>query len=376
MFGGSQESAERLAAVWACVHVIASSITAMPLHLYRQSGKTRERVSDHALASLLSGQPTPAMTWSGLREMMLYSVVLRGNALWRVIWKNGRIIEIVPVDYEKPSMSDHRRLTYDIKPGNAWKLPSGSFSMPDIAHFRALSINGIEGVNPIEHCQQTTASATALTGYGKSSAEQGAPLRGIITAETHFKNADQAAQIRGRWNESYSRAAAGDGIAIFEGGDMKFHPIAMSMRDSQFIEQMNFSVEEIARIFNVPPHKIQKLDRATFNNIEHLSLEFYKGTLVPWINRIESVMNSVLLTQVDRDNGLYLRHNADGLLRGDLPSRSEAYRTLISSSVMTPNEARALEEREPLDGGDDLLAQVNQVRLRDLESITNTDPNE
>ena len=152
---------------------------------------------------------------------------------------------------------------------------------------------------------------------------------------------------------------------------MKFHPVTMSMRDAQFIESMNFSVLEIARIFNVPPHKIQDLSRATFSNIEHLSREFYMASLVPWITRIEATMNLCLLTQADRDAGLYIRHNADGLLRGDLATRSESYAKQIGAGVMTPNEGRALEDRPPLPGGERLFMPSNTMPI---ELATNPEP--
>jgi HK97 family phage portal protein len=222
----------------------------------------------------------------------------------------------------------------------------------------------------------TTAAAAALTRYGRTTAEDGQPIRGIITAETTFKNDQQARQVRSRWGEAWNDAKNGDGIAIFEGGDMKFHPVTMSMRDAQFIESMNFSVLEICRIFNVPPHKVQDLSRATFSNIEHLSREFYMATLVPWITRLEATLNRCLLTEGDRAAGLYLRHNADGLLRGDLATRSASYAQQITNGVLTPNEARMLEDRPPMEGGDRLFFPVNLAPIDQAGSAPTTPPTE
>lgn len=367
MWGDSQTSttpADRLAAVYACVNVIASSISAMPLQLFRKSGDRRERETEHPLARLLDSAPNEVMTWTQLREAMLYQVILRGNAYGRGFWSGGNVREVFPLPHGTvmPKLTDNRRIRYTVGQ-NEFKVPTGEFGRPDILHFKALTADGIEGINPIQHCRMTTASAAALASYGRSSAEQGQPIRGIITAETTFKNDQQAKQVRSRWGEAWNDAKNGDGIAIFEGGDMKFHPVTMSMRDAQFIESMNFSVLEIARIFNVPPHKIQDLSRATFSNIEHLSREFYMATLVPWITRIEATLNLCLLTDGDRAAGLYLRHNADALLRGDLASRSESYAKQITSAVLTPNEARSLEDRPPMEGGDQLFFPVNHVPI-------------
>lgn len=339
----------------------------MPLQLFRQNGERREREITHRLAGLLSDAPNEAMTWPQLREALLYQVILRGNSHSRQFWSGGYVREVFPLPLGSvaTSLTDARRVAYDVG-SNQFKVPEGRFFRPDIAHFKALTGDGIEGINPIKHCRLSTAAGVALARYGKTSAESGQPLRGIITAATVFKNGDQAKQVRSRWGEAYRDSANGDGIAIFEGGDMKFHQVTMSMRDAQFIENMEFTVAEICRIFNVPPHKIQKLDRATFNNIEHLSREFYIATLVPWITRLEATLNQCLLTEGDRRAGLYLRHNADGLLRGDLQSRSEAMKNQIASGLMTPNEGRALEDRPPLPGGDQLLFPTNHVPLTKL----------
>lgn len=372
MWGGEGDpgTADRLAAVYGCVNVITSSIAAMPLQLYRQNGDKRERETKHRLAGLLSDAPNEAMTWTQLREAILYPMILRGNAHTRQFFSGGYLREMfpLPVGSVTSKITDMRRVVYDVGSNN-WKLPTGTYGRPDIAHFKALTADGIDGINPIQHCRLSTASAVALARYGKNSAEDGQPLRGIITAETTFKNPDQAKQVRQRWGEAWNDAKDGTGIAIFEGGDMKWHSVTMNMRDAQFMESMAFSVEEICRIFNVPPHKVQKLDRATFNNIEHLSREFYMATLVPWIVRIEATLNQCLLTKADREAGLYLRHNADGLLRGDLKSRAESMAKQISFGLMTPNEGRSLEDRPPLPGGDVLVFPTNHVPLEKLGEV-------
>jgi HK97 family phage portal protein len=365
-------SADRLAAVYACAQVISSSIAAMPLHLYRADGDNREKITDHPIAQLLTETPNAAMTWPQLREAITYQTVLKGNQYTRVFWINGFPRELFPIPETAvlPKLTDARRLIYDVS-ANTHKIPPGQFTAPDIAHFKALSCDGLEGINPIEHCRLTTLAAAALTKYGQTSATDGGPIRGIITAATAFKNDTQAKEVRARWSEAFAAASHGNGVPIFEGGDMKFHPVSMSLRDAQFIEQMQFSVEEICRIFNVPPHMIQKLDRATFNNIEHLSRQFYTGTLVPWINRLEATLDRALLTRAERLAGYRFRHNAEGLLRGDLASRSDSYQKQISAAVMTPNEARRLEDRPPLPGGDVLLFPTNHLPL---QSIPTTPP--
>jgi len=371
LFGGDEATAERIAAVYACVYVIASTIAAMPLQLYRKQGETRSREHDHPLAKFLRGTPNGAMTWTQLREALLYRLVLRGNSYTRNFWKGGVLDEVFPLpgSVVTPKFSTARRSVYAIGE-NSFHVPAGLFGQADVAHFKGLSCDGLQGISPIEHCRITMQSGVALAQHGLTTAEKGAPLRGVITNAPPFKNPEQAKEVRGRWRDAFREATESGGVSILE-GDLKFQPVSMSMRDAEFIAQMRFSVEEIARIFNVPPHKIQMLERATFNNIEHLSREFYTSALQPWIVRIEATMNATWLTAGDRAAGYYLRHNADGLLRGDLKTRSESYAKQISSGIMTPNEARQLEEREPMAGGDQLFFPINHAPL----GADTTDPN-
>jgi HK97 family phage portal protein len=369
MFGDGGGSGERIAAVYACVYVIASSIAAMPLQLYRRDGTSRKREKTHRLAGFLDDAPNGAMTWPQLREAMLYQLVLRGNAYTRNFWRGGHVGEMFPLpqDVVEPKLTDARRLGYEVRENSA-KVPPGLFFVPDLAHFKGMSADGLTGISPIEHCRMTMRAATAITEHGTTTAEKGAPLRGIVTNAPPMRNDEAAKNARARLSSAVAEAGRGDGVAIFE-GDLKFTPVSMSMRDAQFIESMRFSVEEIARIFNVPPHKIQMLERATFNNIEHLSREFYSAALLPWITRIESTLNACLLTKGDREAGIYLRHNADGLLRGDLATRAEAYTKQIGSGILTPNEARAMEERDAIEGGDNAFFPVNLAPLTSASSL-------
>lgn len=364
MFGGDEATAERIAAVYACVYVIASTISAMPLQLYRKDGEgKRQRVTDHPLAKLLREAPNGAMTWPQLREALLYQLVLRGNSYTRNFWQRGNLAEVFPLPRHvvKPKFTAARRVMFELSE-NRFNVPTGLFGAPEMSHFKGISGDGLMGISPIEHCRITMQSGVALAQHGLTTAEKGAPLRGVITNAPPFKNAEQAREVRGRWRDSFREAAESGGVSILE-GDLKFQTVSMSMREAEFIDQMRFSVEEIARIFNVPPHKIQMLERATFNNIEHLSREFYTSALQPWIVRLEATMNATWLTAGDREAGYYLRHNADGLLRGDLKTRSESYAKQISSGIMTPNEARQLEEREPMPGGDTLFFPINHAPL-------------
>lgn len=367
IFQTSKTSPERIAAVFACANVIASSIAAMPLHLYRRAGATRTRADEHRVARLLSSRPNAVTTWKPLREATLYNLIMTGRAYWRVYRQGGFPVEIYPLDPDLVRFTIKNRAPRYEFATTPQGVEGGVFGAEDIAHFRNLCGPDGQGISPISHCRATMNAASSLQAYGETSAAKGQPLKGVVTGAPPSKNREIAKRIRENWRASLRESQAeGDGVVIIEGERMQFHQVSMSMRDAQFIEQMQFSVVEIARIFNVPPHKIQELENATYSNIEHQSIEFYTSTLVPWIDRIEEVLNHSLLTEADRRNGYYFKHNADGLLRGDIKTRMEANSAAIMSGQMTPNEARALEDREPRAGGDRLLVGVNQTPLENL----------
>lgn len=377
----STRQADQLAAVYGCVQVISSTIAAMPLNLTRKKGETRERETNHPMAKRLAGVPNEAMTWIQLREAIHYNMVLRGNLHVWTDWKDGYPVEFFPVPEGsvETKLSTTRRVVYDISE-NPWHVPAGTYGKGQVAHFKALTGDGLMGINPIEHCRVTIGGALALANYGKTSAEEGGPIRGILAQESVFKNPEAARAARQNLNEGVQAARASSGLALMEGAgaSTKFFPMTMSMRDAQYLESMQFSVIEICRIFNVPPHKIHDLARATFNNIEHLSLEFYTGCILPWLKRLEATMDACWLTESDRSAGLSFKHNADGLLRGDQASRSTFYREQISMGMLTPNEGRALEDRPPIDGGDKALFPANHTLLekvgQDVPAVETSNP--
>lgn len=367
IFGITGTAPERIASVYACANVIASAVAAMPLHLYRKQGTTRKIDTDHPLARFIADRPNEVMPWKALREMTLYSLVLKGRYYWQIFTQGGYVREVFPIHPDNVTFTIRGRKPIYQFASTPEGVNGGTYGRDTIAHFRNLCGPDGQGISPLSHCRATLNSAGYLQAYGEKSASKGQPLSGIVTGAPPSKNAKVAADRRKNWRSAIREAQSeGDRVVIIEGERMQFHGVSMSMRDAQFIEQMQFSVVEIARIFNVPPHKIQELSRATYSNIEHQSIEFYTGTLVPWIQRIEEVLNDSLLTRADRAAGYYFKHNPDGLLRGDIKTRMEANSAGIMSGQITPNEARSLEEREPMEGGDRLLVGVNQTPLETL----------
>ncbi len=360
----SEESAKKLSAVFACVDRIATPIAKFPLGLYRKErGKQGSlKQKDHPLARLLRHRPTDAMTWTQLRTAIGYQVILTGNSYVKVFRdENFYPKELFPLDPQTVSveMTRKRLIRYKVMESDYDDLNTGDrlYDRSEVAHFKGLSCDGLKGVSVLEHCRKDFANHKALCDLGRENSETGNGLRGIINLPAGIKK-EHRDEIRKTWGDSINKARSGDGFAILS-GDTKFTPITMSMQDAQFIEQKRMSLADIARIFNVPLHKIQDLDRATNNNIEVMNTEFYKSTLLPWITSFEEVYNQTLLTERERDEGYHFKHNVSSLLRASMNDRMESYQKGIH--VMTINEMRAKEDLPSIDGCDTPLIPMNHL---------------
>lgn len=369
---------EGLSAAYACVSIISSSIACLPLGLYRTDGKKRKRERDHPTAKFLSEAPNELSTWQELREATLWRLLFQGNAYWSVDWGTagsdaGQIKEILlpgesTVDVE---LTTNRRIQYRID-DTSLNLNREKVFRPDVAHFKSITSDGIKGITPVEHCRVSLGAAVAVNDMGRRTASAGGALRGIIRVMSLGKDKETKAERRKALEAAVANAQSNNGLLVLEGESTDFHTTSMTLQDAQFIELMKFSVEEIARIFGVPLHKLQSIDRATFNNIEVLNQEFYRATLLPWICRIESVMNRVLLTSSERREGLFFKHNVEGLLRADLKARKDYYQMAVTHGLKSINEIRALEDDSPIEGegGDDHYFPVNHTTLEKVGEET------
>lgn len=367
----SEGSPERISAVYACVNVIASAISCLPLKVYKSIDGGGRELAEASISDLFRNRPNELMTWKQLRECQLWNLLLKGNHFLRIYRTSGKVSEVVPAheDHVNVKWSNSRKISYDIS-GSELKIDGKGLKKDQVAHFKGLATNGLEGISVIQNCKKVFAQATSMLKMGAKNSEQGGKINGIVSIPGSFKNDEKRKEARKSLDEAVRKSSAGNGFLMLE-SDAKFHATSMTLQDAQYIEQMKFSVEEIARIFNVPQHKIGNLDRATFNNIEVLNSEFYTATLLPWIERIEEVMNLTLLTEGERKQGMYFKHNVDSILRADIKTRSESYSKQITSGVMTPNEARELEERAPVDGGDKAYFPINH---QPLDQPLNTEP--
>ncbi len=353
-FGGStagkavsEKSAMQMTAVYACVRILAESIAGLPLHLFRYDGNGgKARATDHPLYFLLHDEPNPEMTSFAFRETLMTHLLLWGNAFAQII-RNGKgaVIALYPLMPNRMTVdrdsSGQLYYSYQMSNTDAPTMQGGTviLKQADVLHIPGLGFDGLVGYSPIAMAKNAIGLAIATEEYGARFFANGATPGGILEYPGVIKDPDK---VRESWNRGFSGSQNAGKVAILEQG-MKYTPITISPEQAQFLETRKFQINEIARIFRVPPHMIGDLDRSTFSNIENMSREFVTYTLDPWIGRLEASMHRSLLTE-DEKKSYTIRFNVEGLLRGDYKSRMEGYAVGINNGFMCVNDVRRLED--------------------------------
>ena len=374
----TEMSAMQITAVYACVRLIAESIAGLPLHLFRQENEGRKtKASDHPLYQLLYREPNPEMSSFSFRETLSTHLLLWGNAYAQII-RNGRgeVIALYPLmaNRMKVDRDEKGKLYYEYQmmESDAKTMPDGMVRLrpEDVLHIPGLGFDGLVGYSPIAMAKNSIGLSMATEEYGSTFFKNSATPSGILSMPGTVKD---PAKIRESWNQGFSGSSNAAKVAVLEEG-ATYTPISITPEESQFLETRKFQLDEICRIFNVPPNFIGDLEHATFSNIEQQSLNFVIYTLRPWLIRWEQAMERHLLNDEEKD-GYFIRFNADALLRGDYQSRMNGYRTGLQSGFMSPNDVRDLEGLDRIpeeEGGNTYMVNGNMVKLRDVGAAYET----
>lgn len=342
------ETSMRVAAVYACVRVLSESVGQLPLVLMKRFPDGAEPADQHPVYQLLSGLPNPEMTIQDVLELGMDHLLLRGRAFHQVVRNQGQVVEINPMnpDWVRMLRTPAGNLAYKYsQPGAAER----EFGAEQCWRVIGMSHNGIEGVSPLSYARESIGLAMATEEHGAKLFTNGAQLATTLEVPTVLSEPAYK-----RIKESFSEKYSGSGNAwrplILEEG-MKANKVSMTNVDSQFIEARRFQLEEICRMYRVPPHKIQELARATFNNIEHLTMDFVNSSLVPWLRRYELSISRDLLLPSERKK-YFARFDVDSLQRGDMQARANYIASGIANTWLSPNEGRQMEGRNKRPGGD------------------------
>jgi HK97 family phage portal protein len=347
------DAAMRISTFWACTNVLSQDVGKAPLILYRRlPGGGRERAVDHPLYALLHDRPNAFQTPYRFKQAGQTATILRGNYVAGITRYRGRIRELLPI---QPG-----RIQIKLEPDYrlSYKLDGKERSASDFLHIRGLSLDGYTGVSLATWARESLGLAAATEGHGARLFSRGALFRGVLYHPGKMKNEEVAR----RTVESFDAMYSGDqdhSTALLEDGT-KYEKMQMTAEDSQFLQTREFQAYEIARWFRMPPHKVGLLKEAKYATIEHAALEYVIDTLLSWLVNWEQECNHSLLEGDDREE-LYFEFLVDHLLRGDIKSRYEAYKSAILTGFMNRNEARERENLNPAEGLDEFLEPANML---------------
>ncbi len=357
-----EDDALKVSTVLACVNVIAQTIGTLPLLLYKRTSSGKQRQDNDPLAELLRWKPNPFQTSAEWREQMMAHVLLHGNAYAEIVRVDGLVRELNILD---PSRMDVQRGAYG--PVYRYTLAEGGTreyrqvfagDYPKVLHLRGLSTSGLMGRSLIQDAADIIDTAHSAQVYGRTLLENDA-TPGLVLRHPQVLDEEAAARLKESWQAAYGGARKAGRVAVLEEG-MQVDKISMTNEDLQLLETRKFTRTEIAAAFRVPAHMIGDLERSTFSNIEHQSIEFVQHCIRPWAVLFEQVLHASLLSDSAQQRRTYFfEFQLDGLLRGDIASRYQAYMVGRQAGFLSINDIRRLENLDEVPGGDDYLEPLN-----------------
>ncbi len=376
----NERTAMQTTAVYACVRILAEAVASLPLHVYEyQDDGGKKLVHDHPLYYLLHDEPNPEMTSFVFRETLMSHLLIWGNAYAQIIRDGaGRGLGLYPLLPDKMEVQrDDKGNIYYVYSRNSDENPTfkeyGNIKLKaeDVLHIPGLGFDGLIGYSPIAMAKNAVGMTLACEEYGASFFANGANPGGVLEHPGVLKD---PSKVRESWNSVYRGVNNAHKIAVLEEG-MKYQQIGIPPEEAQFLETRKFQINEIARLYRIPPHMVGDLDKSSFSNIEQQSLEFVKYTLDPWVIRWEQSLQRSLLLPGEKGK-YFIKLNVDGLLRGDYQSRMNGYAVGRQNGWFSANDIREMENMNPIpdeEGGNLYLINGAMTKLADAGAFAKTD---
>ena len=360
----SNDTAMRQATVYSCINLLDRVIRTTPCHLMERSGNTRTKLIDDPLYFLLHDQPNEWMTAPEFWGMVINHLALRGNFFAlknRGMSLTGPVKELIPLApglVHEVKQDEKYRILYTLR------YPDGTMTdvpASQIMHLRGMTINGFMGVNPIQYIRESIALGLASEQFGARFFGSGTHPGGIVEMDGHL-DPKIAANAKAALNEVYTGLGNSHRLMLLEYG-MKFQKVGVDPKDSQFMELRKYQKAEIVDIFlGMPLTIISSEDKTpTFASSEQFSIGFIMYAIMPWLVTIEKAISRDLIPTAKRKTQ-YAKFSAQGLQRGSFKEQIESFQIAINTEIMSPNEARALLEMNPYDGGDTFRTRTSTVK--------------
>ena len=373
----TERSAMQMTAVYSCVRILSEAVAGLPLHLYQYTDNGGKAMAlGHPLYRLLHDEPNQEMSSFVFRETLMTHLLLWGNAYAQII-RNGKgeVVALYPLMPNRMEVNRDKNgklyYLYSTQSDDAptMKGPTVYLDPSEVLHIPGLGFDGLVGYSPIAMAKNAIGMAIACEEYGAKFFANGAAPGGVLEHPGTIKDPQR---VRESWQSTFGGSGNANKIAVLEEG-MKYTPIGISPEQAQFLETRKFQINEIARIFRVPPHMVGDLEKSSFSNIEQQSLEFVKYTLDPWVIRWEQSIQRSLLSK-DEKSMYFVKFNLEGLLRGDYQSRMNGYAIGRQNGWMSANDIRELENLDRIpekDGGDLYLINGNMLPLQNAGAFAN-----
>lgn len=356
----TESTALTYSAVWNAVSLISGTVSTLPLHLLRKDQKKTLHVTEKRLYRVLHDRFNPYMTAQIGREVMTAHVLTWGNCYAEKV-KNGygEIVELWPIAPNRVRIEfKDNELIYFIKVDSE-EIP---LSRDKILHIPGLGFDGFQGYSVISMARKSLGLGMALETFGSLYFGQGTHP-GVVVEHPEKLSADAHKNLKQSLTEVYSGLGQSHRLMLLEDG-MKMQKVGIPPEDSQFLESRQFQIPEVARWFNLPPHKLKDLTRSSFSNIESEQISFVTDSILPWLIRLEQNYNMQMLTEQEQfKQNIFTRHNVDGLLRGNAKDRAEYYKIMWGIGAMTQNEVREKEDWDPNPNkyADELFVSINNM---------------
>lgn len=360
------ENALKEATVFACIRILSEAVAKLPIKIYQDADGIK-KATDHYLYTILKTRPNPYMSSFNFFNCLETQRNIHGNSYASIEFdKKGRVKALWPIDSEKVEIwvDDKGLFKSSNKLWYIVNLPNGKQTKlkPDeILHFKGFSLDGITGITPLTYLKTLIENGRASQEYINKFFQNGMQVKGIV----HYVgdlNPEAEKVFRDRFEQMSSGLKNAHRISLLPLG-YQFQPISLSMADAQFLENTELTIRQIAAAFGIKMHQLNDLERSTYSNITEQQKQFYIDTLMAILTMYEQEITYKLFLTDELEKGYYCKFNVDAIIRADIKTRYEAYRTGIQGGFLTPNEVRALEEMEAAEGGDTLLVNGNMVPI-------------
>ena len=359
----TSDKALTFSAVWAAIRLLSESVSGLPISVYKKDAngdKTEDTSSP--LYTLLKYKPNTYMSKITFLEKLMLDLLCNGNSFVRIV-RNGAAtpVELLCLDFDNVDiLIQDNYLFYQVAGGE-------TYASDDMLHFKLITEDGINGLSPITQNAKAINWGMDVEEFGRKFFTNGASMTGVLETSRSLST-EAIDRLKNSFNQAYTGVKNSSKTAVLEEG-LTFKPISVSAEQAQFLASRTFSIEEVARIFNIPPHLLKDLSRSSFNNIEQQGAEFVIYSLMPYISKIEEEFNLKLF----RKNELgktFVEFNVMGLLRGSVNDRSNFYKSMFGIGVMSINEIRRKENMNAIEGGDEHFMPLNMTTLKNIENAS------